>query len=215
MSDWRSISLWMDQLDEPLQARPALGQELHADVAIIGAGYTGLWTAYYLKRQAPQLRIVILEAEIAGFGASGRNGGWLMGNLLGEDRLLGGLPAEQRKAGFDLLHGIPDEVGAVLQREGIACDYRKGGVLYCAARYPEQEVRQREWLRDLHGEGLSNQDYRWLEPADLTAQLRVANPYGAIYSPHCATIQPAKLVRGLARVIESLGVELYEQSRVL
>ena len=118
MSDWRTISLWMDQLDDPLQPRPALGRELQADVAIIGAGYTGLWTAYYLKRQAPQLRIVILEAETAGFGASGRNGGWLMGNMLGEGRLLADLPAEQRKASYDLLHGIPDEVGAVLQREG-------------------------------------------------------------------------------------------------
>src|SRR5690606_27154092 len=103
MSDWHTLSLWMDQLHEPLEPRPALGAELQADVAIIGAGYTGLWTAYYLKRQAPQLRIVILEAETAGFGASGRNGGWLMGNLLGEDRLLGDLPAAQRKAAFDLL----------------------------------------------------------------------------------------------------------------
>lgn len=214
MSDWRTISLWMDQLDDPLQPRPALGSELQADVAIIGAGYTGLWTAYYLKRQAPQLRVVILEAETAGFGASGRNGGWLMGNILGEGRLLAGLPAEQRKASYDLLHGIPDEVGAVLQREGIDCDYRKGGVLYCAARYPEQQTSLREYLHELHGEGLTQHDYRWLEPADLAAQLRVANPYGAIYSPHCATIQPAKLVRGLARCVEALGVEIYEQSRV-
>lgn len=56
MNSWRNISLWMDQLDDPLQARPSLQAQLHADVAIIGAGYTGLWTAYYLKRQAPQLR---------------------------------------------------------------------------------------------------------------------------------------------------------------
>ena len=85
MNPWRNISLWMDQLDEPLAPRPRLQAERHADVAIIGAGYTGLWTAYYLKRQAPQLRIVVLEAETAGFGASGRNGGWLMGNILGEE----------------------------------------------------------------------------------------------------------------------------------
>ncbi|UUY06973.1 FAD-binding oxidoreductase [Pseudomonas sp. J452] len=215
MSDWRTLSLWMDQLDEPLEPRPALGAELQADVAIIGAGYTGLWTAYYLKRQAPQLRIVILEAETAGFGASGRNGGWLMGNLLGEDRLLGDLPAAQRKAAFDLLHGIPDEVGAVLQREGIACDYRKSGVLYCAARYPEQQASLREQLQSLRALGLGEEDYRWLEPAELATQLRMANPYGALFTPHCATLQPAKLVRGLARCVESLGVEIYEQSRVL
>lgn len=215
MNPWRNISLWMDQLDDPLQARPSLQSELHADVAIIGAGYTGLWTAYYLKRQAPYLRVVIVEAETAGFGASGRNGGWLMGNLLGEDRLLAGLPPAERKATFDLLHGIPDEVAEVVAREGIDCDLRKGGVLYCAARYPEQETRLRDYLKELRALGLSEEDYRWLAPSELAEQLRMANAYGALYSPHCATIQPAKLVRGLARCVEGMGVELYERSPVI
>ncbi len=99
MPAWRTISLWMDQLDDPLVARPSLEHELDVNVAIIGAGYTGLWTAYYLKRQAPELNIAIIEAQTAGFGASGRNGGWLMGNLLGEDRLLADLAPEQRQIG--------------------------------------------------------------------------------------------------------------------
>lgn len=215
MNSWRNISLWMDQLDEPLQPRATLQADLQADVAIIGAGYTGLWTAYYLKRQAPQLRVVILEGETAGFGASGRNGGWLMGNLLGEDRMLAALPAAERKASFDLLHGIPDEVAAVVEREGIDCDLRKGGVLYCAARYPEQEVRLREYLAELRALGLGEEDYRWLAPSELGEQLRMANAYGALYSPHCATIQPARLVRGLARCVEGMGVELYERSPVI
>nr|WP_024308319.1 FAD-binding oxidoreductase [Pseudomonas sp. P818] len=213
--NWRNISLWMDQLDDPLQARPSLQHDIQADVAIIGAGYTGLWTAYYLKRYAPQLRVVILEAETAGFGASGRNGGWLMGNLLGEDHLLAARPSAARKASFDLLHAIPDEVAEVVAREGIDCDLRKGGVLYCAARYPEQEVRLRDYLEHLRELGLGEDDYRWLSPSELAAQLRVANAYGALYSPHCATIQPASLVRGLARSIEDMGVELYERSPVI
>ena len=208
------ISLWMDSPDRPIEPRPPLQGSHRVDVAIIGAGYTGLWTAYYLKRQAPQLRIAIVEAEYAGFGASGRNGGWLMGNLLGEDRALGGLTAERRRAGFELLHAIPDEVADVLQREGIDCDYRKAGVLYCAARYPEQEQHLRAWLAALHKEGLSEADYRWLPPKELNQQLRIKGPLGAIYSPHCATIQPAKLVRGLARAVQGLGVQLFEQSRV-
>ncbi|WP_375737437.1 NAD(P)/FAD-dependent oxidoreductase [Pseudomonas boanensis] len=212
MPNWRSISLWMDQLDEDLTPRPALAGTLEVDVAIIGAGYTGLWTAYYLKRQAPDLKIAIVEAQFAGFGASGRNGGWLMGNLLGEDRVLSKLPAELRRASFDLLHGIPDEVATVLQREGIDCHYRKAGVLYCAARYPEQEKRLRAQLADLYTEGLSESDYRWLTPSELSSQLRVSNVLGAIHTPHCATIQPARLVRGLARVVEGMGVQLFEQS---
>ncbi|MGH8354198.1 MAG: NAD(P)/FAD-dependent oxidoreductase, partial [Pseudomonas sp.] len=214
MPTWRNLSLWMEQLDETLAPRPTLSGALEVDVAIVGAGYTGLWTAYYLKRHSPALKIAILEAETAGFGASGRNGGWLMGNLLGEHRLLAGLPLEQRRRSYDLLHGIPDEVASVLQREGLACDYRKGGVLYCAARYPEQERRLRHWLETLYGEGLDERDYRWLGPAELSQQLRIAGPLGAIHNPHCATLQPAKLVRGLARAVERLGVQLCERSRV-
>ncbi|MBF8731581.1 FAD-dependent oxidoreductase [Pseudomonas guariconensis] len=212
MQAWRTISLWMDQLEEPLCARPALGQDLEVDVCIIGAGYTGLWTAYYLKRQAPQLNIAVIDANIAGYGASGRNGGWLMGNLLGEDRMLATLSPQQRRASTDLLHGIPDEVHSVLQREGIDCDYRKGGVLYCAARYPEQERSLRAYLDDLYRQGMNEDDYRWLGPEALNGQLRVSNAYGAIFSPHVATLQPAKLVRGLARAVERLGVPIYENT---
>jgi glycine/D-amino acid oxidase-like deaminating enzyme len=214
MTPWRSISLWMDQLSEPLTPRAALSHDLQADVVIIGAGYTGLWTAYYLKRQAPQLRVVMLEAETAGFGASGRNGGWLMGNILGEDRLLAGLPSAQRHAAYQLLHGIPDEVAQVLEREQIHCDYRKGGALYCAARYPEQLSSLRAHLKHLHEQGLDESDYRWLTPFDLGKQLQIDKALGAIHTPHCATIQPAKLVRGLARAVVAMGVEIYEQSAV-
>ncbi|WCM48790.1 FAD-binding oxidoreductase [Pseudomonas sp. WJP1] len=214
MPAWRTISLWMDQLDEPLLARAALEQDLDVDVAIIGAGYTGLWTAYYLKRQAPALNIVIIEAQTAGFGASGRNGGWLMGNLLGEDRLLAALSPEQRRASYDLLHDIPDEVKNVIEREGIDCDFRKGGALYCAARYPEQETILRQYLDKLYSQGLNESDYRWLSPEQLAQQLRMAKPYGAIHAPHVATLHPAKLVRGLACAVERMGVRIYENSPV-
>ncbi len=103
----------------------------------------------------------------------------------------------------------------VLQREGIDCDYRKGGVIYCAARYPEQERSLRAYLDDLYRQGMNEDDYRWLTPEALAGQLRVSNAYGAIFSPHVATIQPAKLVRGLARVVEGLGVAIYENTPAL
>ena len=157
---------------------------------------------------------MVLESEIAGFGASGRNGGWLMGNLLGQDNLLAEQSSAARKQAYDLLHGIPDEVASVLQREQIDCDYRKGGVLYCAARYPEQLSSLQSQLAEYRALGLDESDYRWLTPVDLAKQLQLRNAYGAIHTPHCATIQPAKLVRGLARCVTAMGVELYEQSRV-
>ena len=208
------ISLWMEQLGDSLSPRPTLAGDIEADVAIVGAGYTGLWTAYYLKQQAPDLKIVVLEAEIAGFGASGRNGGWVIGEVPGEDRLLAGLNPEARALSRTLLHDIPDEVGRVIAREGIDCHYRKGGVLYCAARYPEQEARLRQQLADWRTHGHGEDDYRWLDVAQLNERLCLATPYGAVYSPHVATIQPARLVRGLADCVERLGVQIYEQSRV-
>ena len=75
----RAVSFWLDSLpaDHSLATRQQLPGDVTADVAIVGAGYTGLWTAYYLKQIDPSLRVVVVEAEFAGFGASGRNGGWL------------------------------------------------------------------------------------------------------------------------------------------
>ncbi len=116
MNQWKNISLWMDQLEEHSTPRPSLQSDLSVDVVIIGAGYTGLWTAYYLKRQQPELEIAIIEAQTAGFGASGRNGGWLMGELSGQDTALSTVDSETRTLGHHLIHGIPDEVARVLKK---------------------------------------------------------------------------------------------------
>lgn len=214
MSTWRQVSWWMDQLDEDLIPRPSLQESLVVDVAIIGAGFTGLWTAYYLKLLAPHLRVAIVEAETAGFGASGRNGGWLMGAILNDAKVVGSMPEPARRETWDLLHAIPDEVASVLKRERIDCNYRKGGALYCAARYPEQERRLREYLADLHQKGLREEDFRWLSTNELKDQVRIPSALGAVYTPHCATIQPAMLARGLARAVERLGVRVFEKSAV-
>ena len=86
--DYRSLSFWHDSLPAEPRARPPLEGGLEADVVIVGAGYTGLWTAYYLQRLDPGLDIVLLEAEVAGFGASGRNGGWCSSFLSGIEHWL-------------------------------------------------------------------------------------------------------------------------------
>jgi glycine/D-amino acid oxidase-like deaminating enzyme len=215
MQAWNQVSLWMDQLEQPFAERASLDQDLEVDVVIVGAGYTGLWTAYYLKRQAPRLSIAVLEAQTSGFGASGRNGAWLMGHLLGEEHFLASLPMAPRRRAYEWLHGIPDEVEQCLQREGIDAHYRKGGVLTCAARYPEQTGRLRAQLAELHRHGHTDEDYRWLTPQQLDSQVRMAGAHGAIWSPHCATIHPARLVRGLADAVQRLGVAVYDRSPVL
>jgi glycine/D-amino acid oxidase-like deaminating enzyme len=112
----------MDTNDAPTVSRPSLPGDVDADVAIVGAGYTGLWTAYELARANPTLRIVVCEAETVGFGASGRNGGWCSAFFAGShhDREKG---AAMQRAMFATL----DEIEQAINREGIACDWARGG----------------------------------------------------------------------------------------
>ncbi|HEX2420145.1 MAG TPA: FAD-binding oxidoreductase, partial [Acidimicrobiia bacterium] len=115
MNPYRSLSLWHDSTADPLDPRPSLPGDAEADVAIVGAGYTGLWTAYYLKRAQPDLRVIMVEAEIAGYGASGRNGGWCAGEIAGNRHRL--LEAHGREAVVTLYREMfrtVDEVGTVV-----------------------------------------------------------------------------------------------------
>lgn len=214
MTHYKNNSLWFDTLEETIHCRPALLESRPVDVAIIGAGYTGLWTAYYLKKQQPDLSIAIVEAETAGYGASGRNGGWLMGSFSGDEKYLNTLPPPERGAARDIITHTIDEVAQVLVREDIDCDFHHGGNIQAAARYPEQRGALQQQLKHLYQQGHTEADYRWLNQQELEQQVRMRNGYGAIYTPHCASINPAKLVRGLARAVEKLGVTIYEKSPV-
>jgi glycine/D-amino acid oxidase-like deaminating enzyme len=214
MDDYRGVSFWFDALGRDVSVRPSLSGPIDADVAVLGAGYTGLWTAYYLKSLEPSLSVAVLEAETAGFGASGRNGGWLKGSMAGEDMYLSHQPAERRAVGYRLLHGIVDHVRDILDLENIECGFMRGGVLFAAARYPEQLALVRAHLDRLRRAGHSEDDYRWLDAAELSLQVRMHKPYGAIFSPHCAVVNPGALVRGLAQAVERRGVSIYERTRV-
>ena len=210
---YRGISLWFDTLPEAIEPRAPLAGDADFDVAIVGAGYSGLWTAYYLARLRPELRIGILEAEVAGFGASGRNGGWCLGLLAGVEALLG--RSERRAEGIALqreLFAAVDEVGHVAASEGIDCHYRKGGSLRVAVT-PAQERELRERARVL-GALFSRDDFQWLEPHECAARVRLRGGRGGVYTPHCAAIQPARLARGLAACVERLGVRILERSPV-
>ena len=184
-------------------------------MAIVGAGFTGLWTAYYLKRADPSLRVLVLEAEHAGFGASARNGGWLSGFFSGPARRVsaGGGPAGSYMALQRAMFDTVGEVGAVLDRHGIDAELASGGLLTVAID-GAQLTRLREGLAAARSVGIGERDLRELSAAELSERLHVEGALGASYSPHAARVHPAKLLDGLAGAAEALGVEIYEQTPV-
>jgi glycine/D-amino acid oxidase-like deaminating enzyme len=209
---YRDVSFWFDSLSESLDPRPALSGDLDVDVAIVGAGYTGLWTAYYLKRVDPALRIAVLEKEIAGFGASGRNGGWCSALFPASTAKV----ARQygRSAAVALrraMHDTVDEVGQVTSSEGIDCHYAKGGEI-TVARTATQLQRARADVAEARRWGFGDDDLRLLDATEAREILGATSVLGGTLTPHCAAIHPARLVRGLADAIERNGVRVFEQT---
>ena len=208
------VSFWFDSLDAVPE--PETPKELPAqvDVAIVGGGFTGLWTAYYLKCLEPSLDIAVLEAVTLGFGASGRNGGWCMGMAAGVDDLLEE-PAE-RDGGVRLVRSMMstvDEVARVCQAENIDCHFAKGGTL-SVAYAPFSASRLQRDVEDFAGYGLG--DYcRWLPAEESRRRINCARNHGAIYTPHCAAIHPARLVRGLGEAVRRRGVRVFESTPVV
>jgi glycine/D-amino acid oxidase-like deaminating enzyme len=206
------LGFWWRSLGGQPPQREALSGDAEADVAIVGAGYTGLWTAYYLKRARPSLRIVVLEAERAGFGASGRNGGWVSGFFSGPPRLYertGGRAAYVALQGE--MFATVGEIGEVLERERIDADFVAGGQLQIALN-AAQIARVREHVRQLHAYGFDETDVRELTRDELDARVRLAGARMAAFSPHVARVHPAKLLVGLARAVERIGVTIYEHT---
>lgn len=204
------ISFWFGDDGLPGVREPLPGDST-ADVVIVGGGYTGLWTAYYLKRADPALRVTVLERKFCGYGASGRNGGWLYNGIAGRDRYaaLHGHEAAVRLQ--RAMNETVDEVIRVAESEGIDAGVHRGGVLE-VARTPAQLAR----LRAFHEHELSyGEKDRVLYGARETAErIRVADAVGSTWTPHGARLHPARLVKGLASVVEGLGVVLHESTPV-
>ena len=212
---YRKLSFWHDTVPGTLEPGDPLPGDLDVDVAIAGAGYTGLWTAYYLSRADPGLKIAVCEREIAGFGASGRNGGWCSALFPAS---LGKL---ERMAGRDAAIGMQaamqatvDEVGRVAAAEGIDCHWAKGGTVQLA-RSAIQLDRAREEVAEARSFGFGQEDLRLLPAADARALAGATSVLGGTYTPHCAAIHPARLARGLANTVRRRGVLLFERTPVL
>ena len=216
--DYRRLSLWHDELltagTDDLRPRPPLPGDVDADVCIVGAGYTGLWTAYYLLVHDPSLRVVVVEAETAGFGASGRNGGWCSALFpVSAGALVRRYGRESALALRRAMNDTVAEVGRVAEAEGIECHYAPGGTLRLA-RTRVQLARARAEVED--DSALAGVDgLRLLDGEAARARVAATDVLGATYTPHCARIQPARLARGLARVVEGRGALVAERTRAL
>src|SRR5262245_4893678 len=212
--EYRRLSFWHDTLPGSLDPGPAMDGDTEADVAIAGAGLTGLWTAYYLRMANPDLRIVLCEREIAGFGASGRNGGWCSALFPAS------LPKLERMAGreaaiamYQAMQQTVDEVGKVVADEGIDCHWAKGGTVQFA-RSPAQLERAKDEIREARLYGFDDTDIRLLSATEAQELGGVSSVLGGVFTPHCAAIHPARLARGLADVLRARGVLIYEKTEV-
>ncbi len=211
-TQYRQRSLWLDGLAGSLTPRPTLEADVDADVAILGAGFTGLWTAYYLAMLDPSLRIAVVEREIAGFGASGRNGGWVSAFIAGS----AGTYARSTSSDAVLraereTFAAVDEIGRVIDAEGIDCGFAPDGSLTIAFTEPQRQ-RLTAGLAAKRARGIGENDLRLLGPGELGEYVHSPGVLAATFSPHCARVDPARLVRGLADACERRGVTIYEQS---
>jgi glycine/D-amino acid oxidase-like deaminating enzyme len=209
---YRDLSLWHETVPDGWSPRAALPGDRDTDVAVVGAGFTGLWTALYLARADPALRVTVVEAETAGFGASGRNGGWLSALFPAS---LDSVATRASRAGalaqHQAMRASVDEVLRVASEEGIDARAAKGGTISVARSEP-QLTRARAEVEHARSWGLGEDDIRLLDAAEATAVLGATRVRGATYTPDCAAIHPARLVRGLADAVERRGVTIHERT---
>ncbi len=213
--DYRGLSLWWDTLPGPVQVRAGLPGDADVDVVIVGGGYTGLWTARSLAIADPTLRMVVLEAEVAGYGASGRNGGWCSALFAASRaKLTREHGADAARRMYSAMQEAVDVVGRAAEEDGIDCHFAKGGTVV-AARSPAQVTRAKEEVAEARLAGVPESDLAWLDAGHAHERIGASGMLGATYTPHCAAIQPARLVRGLADAVERRGVHVYEGTPVV
>ena len=213
-ADTMNASLWWARSPAPAERPPLVG-DAEADVVIVGGGFTGLWTAYYLAGLNPNLAVIVLEAGRVGFGASGRNGGWCSALFpVSLRRLINEFGIPTARAAQDLIHDTVAEIGAVVSAEGIECDWALGGTL-SVARSSAQQTRAEAHLTEFRELGYGSADYALLDAEQTERRVRMTDAQSALYTPHCAAVDPLALVRGLAAAAEQRGVVIHEDTRVV
>jgi glycine/D-amino acid oxidase-like deaminating enzyme len=212
-TDYSKYSFWLETSGDDLTPRPALARSIDVDVVILGAGYTGLWTAYYLLKANPDLKLAVVEKEIVGFGASGRNGGWCSSKFPVTPAMLEKrYGSEAARALMLAMNDSVEEVARVCEEEGIDAHFHKGGILTLA-----RGGRHLPMLRssfDAYSRLGLGQQYRLLSAGEAQERVRVTNVCGALYAAENASLHPGRLVRRLARAIEKRGGVIYERTEV-
>lgn len=209
-TDYASVSYWLETAGD-LTPRPALQETRDVDVAIMGAGYSGLWTAWYLLQRDPSLTVAICESEIAGFGASGRNGAWCSAGLsLSPPEIARRYSPDVARRTVMAMRDTVAEVGRVTENWDI--DWRAAGVLRIARGEHEVPslIGELDAARSL---GLAD-DLVLLDAGATAERVRVGDARAALFDPHAAVIHPGKLVRRLAQAVEEAGATIYEHTRV-
>ena len=213
MRDYSKFSFWLEDCGDDLTPRPGLQGAIDVDIAILGGGYTGLWTAYYLLRANPNLRVAIFEKEIVGFGASGRNGGWCSSKFPVTPAML------EHRYGIDparalmlAMCGAVDEIGRFCAEENVDAHFHKGGIL-TLARTQDHLLKLRSTLAAYERLGLGSQ-YSLLNTDQCRERINVTNVLGGLFAAENASVHPARLIRALASSVEKLGGTIYERTEV-
>ena len=208
MRDWQDKSYWLGA--DPYQPNPALKEDLEVDLCIIGGGFTGLSSAYYIKQKKPELEIALLEAEVVGYGASGRNGGFSM-PLLGWNisYLVWAFGLERAKRAHHFMLSCVRRTKELVERENIDCDLEYNGLLVLARTPRQMRALEADYknYQKVEAEGVE-----LLDQNQLKDRLNSAWHIGAIYEPECAILNPAKLARGMKQVVERMGVKVFEHT---
>jgi glycine/D-amino acid oxidase-like deaminating enzyme len=205
-------SYWFDSSglrDDPL--RPPLRGAAKTDVAIVGGGFTGLATAIAVARRQPGRRVVVLEGARCGYGASGRNGGFANVMCTGLDAFMAQQPVEVARGVYDVIATGMRAIERFASQDGIDCDLEQSGNLIMAATDGQIEALAKVQAA-LGKVGVAAS---MVEGAEFRALVRTERFRAALSAPNGAILNPAKLARGMARLAESLGVEIHEASRVV
>ncbi|HJS34403.1 MAG TPA: FAD-binding oxidoreductase [Pseudoxanthomonas sp.] len=192
----------------PAPASPVLQGSVEASVCIIGGGFAGLNTALGLSERGVR-DVVVLEAEAAGYGASGRNGGFVFGGFSrGEDALLRELGGQRARALYDGTTDAVDLIRQRITRHAIACDDTHAGIIWANWFKDAKVLRSRQrLLADHYG-----QDWRWMPQEELRNHIRTCRYHDGLFEPGAFHFHPLKYARGIARVAQAQGVSLFARS---